>query len=909
NDLIITAIFDAFKTKYIVTFLDGDGNVFDIQEVYYGLDAVSPGIPSKTATDEISYVFSRWNEDFTNVTSDLIITPSFTTTARTYTVIFEDENGNILKEEQVRRGFNATPPSVVPKTPTEYFEYIARWDKSLNNIQEDTIIRLYYEVVDRIYTATFYNHDGTIYHEIMANYGQFITEPLGPNKPMTEQFYYEFISWNPSFDPYVYEDRAYYPVYESHLRHFNVTFLDGNGNVFDEQLVAYGQTPDRPNGTPVKDPTVQFYYVFRMWETTTIRVYQDLVINALFYDNLQLYEVTFVDEYGNPIDEPQMVPYGTGAVEPPSHRIPHKPSTQTHEYAFSGWDVSFSYITEDLVVRTVYVGTLRKFTYTFYLDDQVTIIKHIIGAYGDRIIPPSIPTKEGTESFNYVFVGWNKPVAETLIQNEVYYAVFNEVLKTFTVTYYDGDGNIFENQLVDYGTQATPPVGIPSKTPTIMYQYNFLRWDFDFDTDVKSDIKVYPVYEETYRIYTVTFIVGNDIYRTVEAEYGSQARVPSPNVFGYDFLGWDQSLSPIVRDVTTYALLRAKSYEIFFDGGYLDGDIMPVYGNMNSVIVDFDEAFTIPESAYYRKGYVFIGWRTEDTTYPTLMDRETIILRDKFDAGELEHIVLIATWLAEEYHIHYELNGGFSINPQTYTVEDEIILQSAYKEHHKFLGWYKVDNQPQTVMFMMMTQTEDTGELVEVIQRGTIGDITLIARFEYDGFIQLKEESMLGMYYADIATTIPIEEREAYNDDNPVYLLGVFLGQTLENLRENFINNDLIFVDTNQNLLDDTLTVATGYQILVVDDDGNVIDRVHIVLKGDTNGDGRITVVDFNNLSNHLNNSNQLIASRVLASDINGDGRITVVDFNNLSNHLNNSQLIHDPNITSTLRGNDNENN
>ena len=163
-----------------------------------------------------------------------------------------------------------------------------------------------------------------------------------------------------SFDPYVYEDRAYYPVYESHLRHFNVTFLDGNGNVFDEQLVAYGQTPDRPNGTPVKDPTVQFYYVFRMWETTTIRVYQDLVINALFYDNLQLYEVTFVDEYGNPIDEPQMVPYGTGAVEPPSHRIPHKPSTQTHEYAFSGWDVSFSYITEDLVVRTVYVGTLRK---------------------------------------------------------------------------------------------------------------------------------------------------------------------------------------------------------------------------------------------------------------------------------------------------------------------------------------------------------------------------------------------------------------------------------------------------------------------------------------------------------------------------------------------------------------------
>ena len=118
-------------------------------------------------------------------------------------------------------------------------------------ILEDTIIRLYYEVVDRIYTATFYNHDGTIYHEIMANYGQFITEPLGPNKPMTEQFYYELLVGIQVLI-HMSMKTEILSVYESHLRHFNVTFLDGNGNVFDEQLVAYGQTPDRPNGTPVK---------------------------------------------------------------------------------------------------------------------------------------------------------------------------------------------------------------------------------------------------------------------------------------------------------------------------------------------------------------------------------------------------------------------------------------------------------------------------------------------------------------------------------------------------------------------------------------------------------------------------------------------------------------------------------
>src|SRR5690606_27574719 len=83
SNLIVKATFDMFKTSYTVTFLDGDGNIFDTQVVAYGEDAMNPGIPFKTPTDEISYVFSKWDLDYTNVTSDLVITPSFTTTVRT----------------------------------------------------------------------------------------------------------------------------------------------------------------------------------------------------------------------------------------------------------------------------------------------------------------------------------------------------------------------------------------------------------------------------------------------------------------------------------------------------------------------------------------------------------------------------------------------------------------------------------------------------------------------------------------------------------------------------------------------------------------------------------------------------------------------------------------------------------
>src|SRR5690606_23118301 len=160
SNLIVKATFDMFKRSYTVTFLDGDGNIFDTQVVAYGEDAMNPGIPFKTPTDEISDVFSRWDLDYTNVTSDLVITPSFTTTVRTFTVIFEDENGNIIKEEQVRRGFNATPPEVPEKPATEYYEFVAKWNKPFNNISEDTIIQLYYEPVTRLYTLSFYDDAG-----------------------------------------------------------------------------------------------------------------------------------------------------------------------------------------------------------------------------------------------------------------------------------------------------------------------------------------------------------------------------------------------------------------------------------------------------------------------------------------------------------------------------------------------------------------------------------------------------------------------------------------------------------------------------------------------------------------------------------------------------------------------------
>src|SRR5690554_7404810 len=152
---------------------------------------------------------------------------------------------------------------------------------------------------------------------------------MGPEKPMDRQFLYTFRSWNPVFNEVVTEDINYYPYYDEELRTFTVTFLDGNDEIFEEQVIPYGQTPNMPQGTPTKDENDQYYYTFRMWETLTVKVYDDITIRSIFYSHLQEYEVTFIDEFGNVIEK-QLVKYGEGAIEPESSKIPEKSRSEEH---------------------------------------------------------------------------------------------------------------------------------------------------------------------------------------------------------------------------------------------------------------------------------------------------------------------------------------------------------------------------------------------------------------------------------------------------------------------------------------------------------------------------------------------------------------------------------------------------
>jgi hypothetical protein len=886
SDLGVKAVYEAIRLKYTVTFYDGNGNIFDRQTVFYGQNATQPnGIPTKTPTAQYQFDFTGWDKELTNVVEDRVITALFEQKVRTYIVRFVDTNGGLLKEQYVEYGKDASPPEgLKPPESTEQYNYQIGWSASYKNISQNMEIQLVYIAVTRQYTYTFLDADGKIIKTVTADYGTVVSVPAAPAKAMTEKYYYTFIGWNPEVEPLLIASVVYEPYYDEHIREYTVTFLDGDGKVFETQSVEYGSNGTLPVGTPAKTPTAKYYYVFKAWESYPNSIRSDTVIKSLYYEYLQKYRVTFVDEKDNVL-KVQEVPYGTGATEPEPNLIPKKADTQMYSYTFAGWSRPFSNVTEDITVKTIYIGVLRSYTYTFYDDDGITVIKRVRAIYGSKVVAPPNPTKAGTESVQYTFIGWDKVVADTLVQNIEYYAVYKEIPRTFTVVFYDGNGFVLESQIVNYGTAAVEPSKVPAKTSTVVYQYTFAGWDTDF-SEVLSDLKIYPLFNQELRDYTVTFLYPDGSSTDVIVKYGSSAygKVATPTLTGYRFTNWDKDISVITKDITVKPVFMANDYEIKF---YDDEDAS---NPADSMIATYGDNVALPVNSFEKRGYYFAGWTQKKNGQIVAYYADG----QNFEFSE-EGMELYADWNPIVYNITYELFGGSAVNPDHYTIEDEVVLQSAYKKDYKFLFWYmkSSDSQIQVLrsfrtMSVAAAPASDEGaiEQVEIIEPGNIGDLTLYAMYKFDGFIKLKDTSELVMAYSDDLNVTIINERTSYDQNNPVYLAGMELGTTAANIKSQLVNDNVFILDASGNQVADSADVTTGYQLVLYDENGQIKDKIVIVILGDINGDGYITVKDTGVISSYIKGDVSLEGAYKLAANLYFDEFLTVRDSGVLSNYI-----------------------
>ncbi len=243
--------------------------------------------------------------------------------------------------------------------------------------------------------------------------------------------------------------------------------------------------------------------------------------------------------------------------------------------------------------------------------------------------------------------------------------------------------------------------------------YEFVGWFlndelYDFDLEVKSDITLSSKWNAiNYNIiYDMHGGVNNE---SNPASYSVEDEVvlSAPTKEGNNFLGWllnDELVTKIPAGTTGELKLEAVWLERLYNIVYhLDGGENN-FSNPTSYTVKDNVIFREP----IKNGYNFIGWYSNDK------------LITEISVGSTGDFDVFAMWEIVNYNINYHLNGGTNIetNPNTFTVEDEVVLLNPKKEGFNFVGWF-ID--------------EECTVLFEKIEKGTTDNIDVYAKWESAG--------------------------------------------------------------------------------------------------------------------------------------------------------------------------------
>ncbi len=211
--------------KYTVTFMDGEKVLRAFTNVPHGDTVTAPEVPKKDGK-----TFSKWDKDFSKVTSDLTINAVYD--VDTFTVTFKDGE-KVLETQTVEYEAAATAPDIARLSPPEGMHF-AEWDKDFSKVTEDIEVSAVYELNE--YTVTFKNGETMIKNERVKH--GFAAPP--PNNPLDTPTA-KFVGWDKPFDN-VTSDLIVNAKWET--KKFTLTFINFDGTTVHTAEVEYGASID-----------------------------------------------------------------------------------------------------------------------------------------------------------------------------------------------------------------------------------------------------------------------------------------------------------------------------------------------------------------------------------------------------------------------------------------------------------------------------------------------------------------------------------------------------------------------------------------------------------------------------------------------------------------------------------------
>ena len=284
-----------YRTMVAVNFAV-DGVIIHSEYVIYGSNAEDPvangtiEAPTKEGTDDLHYVFDKWDGSLLNVTLPRTVNAVF---ANVYPVRFYSDSNleNLHYVQWVIEEQDAFDPVAngdveePTKAETADIKYsFVEWSAIPTNVT--AIVEVYATYIEN-WAVRFYNDDILIYTQWVQN-GSNATDPVtngdieAPTRTSTAKYDYTFSSWDGDFEN-VTESRTMTAVYSSIIRKYTVYFYNNDTLLQTVENVQYGSSTSYTGSTPTKlgvDNPEE--YVFKGWAPTPTNITGDTICRALF---------------------------------------------------------------------------------------------------------------------------------------------------------------------------------------------------------------------------------------------------------------------------------------------------------------------------------------------------------------------------------------------------------------------------------------------------------------------------------------------------------------------------------------------------------------------------------------------------------------------------------------------------
>lgn len=663
-------------------------------------------LPDGDALSRDGYHFTGWNTKANgtgtgyNAGDTVTLTDDTTFYAQwainTYTITWNDDQGNLLKTTTVNHGATPSYGTPAPTKPSDaQYDYtFAGWDPAVVAATGDATYTAQFTPGLRSYTVTWVI-EGEEETTTVA-YGAH-PEHADPEKEANAKFTYTFAGWYTDMNynnSYGIETETVtgpglvlYAKFDETINQYHITFKNYDGSILEEQDVDYDEVPVYSGVvTPTKPSDVQFDYTFAgEWTPALTAVTGDAEYTAVFTASTRSYDIEFRNWDGELL---ATVPTLYGELPDYDGAEPERPADELYTYTFAGWDPAITEVTGEATYTATFTPVVITHEITFYPDGGEG--EPFADTY-DGVTPKALPGVSFTYE-GHTQVGWStwpngggnryELGEEATFTNDMpLYAVWET--NTYTITWNNYDGSLIAEDTFAYGETPAPSVSTtPEKPADAQYIYTFAGWSPEIEA-VTGDAVYTATFTGTLRSYEITFNNWNGMplytetfdYGEIPVYGGATPEKPADAQYTYVFAGWDPAVVAVEGEATYTAAFTSNvnTYTVTWQND--NGDEIDVETYEYGEIPTF-KGSTPEKAATAEYTYTFAGWTP---AIDTVTGNATYIAT--YDAAKNTYTV---TWK----------NGNDVIDTETYeygetpTFKGETPEKAATPEYtYTFAGW------------------------------------------------------------------------------------------------------------------------------------------------------------------------------------------------------------------------------